>query len=93
MSRPNARMQSCVFPLQPLSISRSQRMNLDSLVTRHIQALGGIERVHAIKSFVKIGWYKEGTLFLKEYTRISAQALLSSGRRPKGTRPKRGETR
>lgn len=37
---------------------------IETLVQRHIDALGGLERIHAIHSFVKHGWYQEGTFRL-----------------------------
>lgn len=49
----------------PAASTGAPSPSIDALVQRHVDALGGIERIHAIRSFVKHGWYYEGTLRLE----------------------------
>jgi hypothetical protein len=45
-----------------LAIStRAAEPSIETIVTAHVDALGGIERIHAIHSFIKHGWYREGS--------------------------------
>lgn len=37
---------------------------LATIVSRHASALGGLDRVHRVQSFVELGWYREGSLYL-----------------------------
>ncbi len=40
---------------------------VDAVVDRHVAALGGLARIHAITSFVHRGWYHEGDLRIATY--------------------------
>ena len=53
-----------LFALVFLAGASPAAPSIDTLVQRHIAALGGIEKIHAIHSFVKHGWYHEGDLRL-----------------------------
>jgi len=43
-------------------------MTVDDLVRAHVSALGGADRIHALHSFVKHGWYQEGDFHTDTYT-------------------------
>lgn len=42
--------------------SQSSAPGVDEIVTAHVQALGGLEKIHAIHSFVLHGYYREGDI-------------------------------
>ncbi|HET9341941.1 MAG TPA: tetratricopeptide repeat protein [Candidatus Eremiobacteraceae bacterium] len=46
----------------------SPPMTISGIVARHVAALGGIVRIHAVHSFVKRGWYHEGDFRIDTYT-------------------------
>ncbi len=46
----------------------ADRALVDRIVAAHVAALGGIDRVHALRSFVKHGWYHEGDVNIKTRT-------------------------
>jgi hypothetical protein len=39
--------------------TRAAEPSIETIVRAHIDALGGIEKIHAIHSFIKHGWYRE----------------------------------
>jgi hypothetical protein len=43
-------------------------MTIGDVVEHHVAALGGIEHIHALHSFVKRGWYHEGDFRIDTYT-------------------------
>lgn len=43
-----------------VNCAAQQDLTLDQIVARHVEALGGIERIHALKSLVMRGMYHEG---------------------------------
>jgi len=43
-------------------------MTIDEVVAHHVIALGGIDKIHALRSFVKRGWYHEGDFRIDTYT-------------------------
>ena len=57
----------CAF-LLAAAASTSHSLTIDELVARHVAALGGIDRIHALHSFVKRGWYREGDFQIDTYT-------------------------
>jgi len=62
-------MRSCisaVFALFFLAGVSGGSPGIQTIVRRHITALGGIDKIHAVHSFVKHGWYHEGDLRLND---------------------------
>lgn len=43
-------------------------ITLQDIVAKHVAALGGADMIHAIHSFVKRGWYREGSFQIDTYT-------------------------
>jgi hypothetical protein len=41
------------------AVCQSPRLPLEQIVARHIEAIGGIEKIHALRSYVKRGMYHE----------------------------------
>ena len=61
--------------------------SVDDLVARHVSALGGIDRIHAIRSFIKHGWYQEGdfhtdalTAQMRPFYRVIGDPRVSGAR-------------
>jgi hypothetical protein len=57
-----------VAAVAPAAAAASAPPTVQSLVERHTSALGGREKIAAIVSYVKHGWYKEGTFSTTTYT-------------------------
>jgi len=58
----------CLAALPLALVGASPAPSVDDLVQRHITALGGIDKIHAIRSVVKYGWYEEGSFHIKTFT-------------------------
>lgn len=43
-----------------LGAAPATQPSVEDLVARHVAALGGIDKIHAIRSIIKHGWYEEG---------------------------------
>lgn len=54
--------------LLAVASSSSPTTAIDQVVARHVAALGGIDNIHALHSFVKHGWYHEGDFRIDTYT-------------------------
>ena len=53
-------MRSCLILFATATIAIAQPLTIDQIVIRHEQALGGIDRIHALDSLVIRGMYHEG---------------------------------
>ncbi len=58
----------CLFglPFLVLALGAAPSPGVDGLVAKHVEALGGIDRIHALHTFIKHGWYEEGTVRLND---------------------------
>jgi len=51
-----------------LAVTTPNTPTVDEIVTRHVAAIGGVDAIHRIRSFVVHGWYHEGTFSIRTYT-------------------------
>jgi len=61
-------LAALIATLVAAGASPGSQPSVESIVTKHVQALGGIDRIHAIHSIILRGWYHERDFRLKTFT-------------------------
>ena len=54
----------CAFVLNAAAISTENRVSIEDIVQRHVQALGGKEKLESVRSTITHAEYREGTLVI-----------------------------